>query len=106
MALSTHLERRYFFSHLRERAISEQELGSQANTLIVAGSETTSTVLTGLICFLLQNKPALDHLDKEVQSTLKSLDEITGEATNSLPYLMGCIDEGLRLLPSIAFGPP
>ncbi|KAH6887527.1 cytochrome P450 [Thelonectria olida] len=67
----------------KEGTISEQELKSQANTLIIAGSETTSMVLTGLVCFLLQNKPSLDKLIEEAS-----------------------LDEGLRLFPPIAFGPP
>ncbi|KAK7408309.1 hypothetical protein QQX98_009511 [Neonectria punicea] len=70
MALGTDLKRDDSFSYLLKKGIiSEQELKSQANTLIIAGSETTFTVLTGLMCcHLLQNKPSLGKLTEEVRS--------------------------------------
>ncbi|KAF4948832.1 hypothetical protein FSARC_13638 [Fusarium sarcochroum] len=107
IALGTRLERNDFFSHLlKEGTISKDELKAQANTLIIAGSETTSTVLTGITYCLLRNKASLNRLTEEIRSTFTSLDEISGHATISLPYLKATIEEGLRLLPPIAFGPP
>ncbi|KAM5354702.1 hypothetical protein ACJ41O_001349 [Fusarium nematophilum] len=107
MALGNDLGRDDFFSHLlKEGSISEDELVAQANTLIIAGSETTSTVLTGVVYCLLKNKTALDRLAEEVRSAFPSLDHIKGNTTSSLPYLRAVLDEGLRVFPPIAFGPP
>ncbi|KAJ3545114.1 hypothetical protein NM208_g2676 [Fusarium decemcellulare] len=107
IALSNDLDRDDFFSHLlKEGTITEEELRAQANTLIIAGSETTSTVLTGILYFLLRNKSSLDKLTNEVRSKFTSLEQITGDSATNLPYLKATLEEGLRMFPPIAFGPP
>ncbi|KAK7748731.1 hypothetical protein SLS53_000754 [Cytospora paraplurivora] len=96
-----------FFDHLiKNDSLTEDVLIGNANTLLVAGSETTATALSGLTWYLLKNPTCLSKLAEEVHSSFTSLDEITGDTTASLPYLHGCIEEGLRLFPPVAFGLP
>jgi cytochrome P450 len=96
-----------FFGHMiKKNIITKEELAAQAATLIVAGSETTATTLTGATCRLLQNPEALAKLQGEIRSTFTSLDQITGDSTAGLKYLHGVIEESLRLFPPVAFAMP
>lgn len=109
LELGDSLNRDDFFSHLLRRGgpdIPESELQEQAQTLIVAGSETTATCLTGLTFFLLSNEPCLKRLSAEVRSQFKTTQEIDGDSTKDLKYLQAVIDEGLRMFPPVAFGLP
>ncbi|KAI1734041.1 cytochrome P450 monooxygenase-like protein [Xylaria scruposa] len=96
-----------FFSHmLKKNTMSVQEMMSQTSTLIIAGSETTATSLSGITWFLLKNPDCMLRLQKEVRGAFTSLDEITGESTAGLPYLHGVIEESLRLFPPVPFSLP
>lgn len=91
-----------FFSVMlgkRGSTISQPELESQASALISAGSETTSTALTGMLVFLLTHPEALAKLAREVRTSYASYGDITGDAAAKLPHLNGVIQEGLRLFP-------
>ncbi|ETS78591.1 hypothetical protein PFICI_10653 [Pestalotiopsis fici W106-1] len=96
-----------FFGHMiRKGTITEQEMTDQARTLIIAGSETTATTLSGLTWYLLRNPECLAKLQHEVRSTFSSFDEITGDSTASLKYLHGVIEEGLRMFPAVSTALP
>ncbi|KAI1186008.1 cytochrome P450 monooxygenase-like protein [Nemania serpens] len=96
-----------FFSHMLKRnTMSEKEIMSQTSTLIIAGSETTATSLTGTTWFLLQNPSCMENLQKEIRSSFTSVDEITGDSTANLPYLHAVIEEGLRMFPPVPFALP
>ncbi|KAI1747079.1 cytochrome P450 monooxygenase-like protein [Xylaria castorea] len=96
-----------FFSHmLTKDTMSVKEMMSQTSTLIIAGSETTATSLSGITWFLLKNPDCMLSLQKEVRGAFTSLDEITGESTATLPYLHGVIEESLRLFPPVPFSLP
>lgn len=91
-----------FFSVMlgkRGNTISQLEIESQAAALISAGSETTSTALTGMLVHLLTHPEALAKLCHEVRSSYASYSDITGDAGAKLPYLNGVIQESLRLFP-------
>ncbi|KAF5610197.1 isotrichodermin C-15 hydroxylase (cytochrome P-450 monooxygenase CYP65A1) [Fusarium subglutinans] len=103
------IERGDFFSHLLSKGgndVPEQELCEQSSTLIVAGSETTATCLTGIVYCLLSNRSCLVKLTDEVRSRFQSETEITGDATAELKYLPAVIEEGLRIFPPAPFGLP
>ncbi|MCJ1245993.1 hypothetical protein MMC30_003197 [Trapelia coarctata] len=107
--INTKSEREDFFKHLlseRYHKLSEQALLSDAHVLIVAGSETTATFLSGTTYYLLKTPSALQKLQSEIRSTFSSSPEITGDATAPLPYLHAVIEEGLRTFPPVSFGPP
>lgn len=96
-----------FFDHLiKNGTLTEDALIGNADTLIIAGSETTATALSGLTWYLLNNPSCLRQLTDEIRGAFRSLDEITGDATAALPYLNGCVEEGLRVFPPLAFGLP
>ncbi|KAF3042045.1 hypothetical protein E8E11_003375 [Didymella keratinophila] len=94
-----------FFQHILENGMMEEELLQQnANILIIAGSETTATALAGCLYRLMHNEDCLATLQKEVRNTFDTLDVITGDATQKLPYLHACVEEALRIYPPVAFG--
>jgi len=72
--------------------------------LIVAGSETTAAVLSGVTFLLLKSPSALERLTTEVRSRFSSDKDITMDTTSELPYLSACINEGLRCYPPIPMG--
>lgn len=96
-----------FFDHLiKNGTLTEDALMGNADTLIIAGSETTATALTGLTWYLLNNPSCLRQVTDEVRGAFRCLDDITGDSTAELSYLHGCIEEGLRVFPPLAFGLP
>ncbi|KAI8628214.1 cytochrome P450 [Xylariaceae sp. FL1651] len=79
--------------------MSFPQLAGNAQLLVVAGSETTATLLSGLTYLLLQNRDALERLTREVRETFGSPQEITITGVNSCKYLNACIEEALRVYP-------
>ncbi|RYP44053.1 hypothetical protein DL768_009447 [Monosporascus sp. mg162] len=77
-----------------------------AGTLIIAGSETTATLLSGAVYLLTTNPDKLSKLAREVRDKFASDDEITLLSVNDLPYMLACLNESLRLYPPVAVGNP
>ncbi|KAI0096560.1 cytochrome P450 [Daldinia grandis] len=82
-----------------EAGMSEQEILATTPILIIAGSETTGTALSGLLFHLSQNPFAYSALADEVRSAFRSEVDISFRSTASLEYLSACIDETLRVYP-------
>lgn len=76
-----------------------EELHSTASDLVFAGSETTATVLSGVLFNLLLHPDIHSRLTAEIRSTFATDDDITIASTNigSLPYLDAVLQEGLRV---------
>ena len=70
-----------------------------AQVLIVAGSETTATALTGATYLLLENRDALRKLTGEIRNRFEQEDDITIQSTAEVPYLGAVVQESLRLFP-------
>lgn len=96
----------FFSAILRKKGdtISEAELLTHARTFIVAGSETTSTAMTGLMVYLMTKSDVFTKLAYEVRTSFQSYEDITGANAAKLPYLNGVIQEGLRLFPPVPEG--
>ena len=78
------------------------ELWMEGNTLIVAGSDTTSTTLSATLYYLLHNTSCLERLTEEVRLTFSTEDEIRmGHKLNSCTYMRACIDEAMRMSPAV-----
>ncbi|KAJ5919048.1 hypothetical protein N7466_009991 [Penicillium verhagenii] len=88
------------------KAFSEGELYSNASLLIIAGSETTATLLAGVTYLLLRSPHALTKLNEEVRGAFKSDEDATLEACNQLSYLQACLTEALRMYPPVPVGLP
>ncbi|KAJ6120171.1 hypothetical protein N7523_004451 [Penicillium sp. IBT 18751x] len=81
------------------RIMSRAEIHSNAFILIVAGSETAATLLSGAIFYLCSNLPVMSRLVSEIRSAFTEEDEITFRSAASLTYLAAVIEESLRMHP-------
>lgn len=90
-----------------KEGLADYELEANANILIIAGSKTTATLLSGVTYWLLRTPEALRKATREVRSTMKTEADITfNRVTSQLPYMLACLDEALRLYPPIPLGLP
>jgi len=76
--------------------LSREEIYANAPLFIMAGSETTVTVLTGIINHLVQNRGSLAKLEQELRK-LTAAEQLTLAALKQLPYLNAVLNEGLRM---------
>lgn len=103
LELGDSLKRQDFFSHLiRKKEVTVGYLMGNAQTLIVAGSETTATALTSTTFWLLKHPDRLATLQHEIRSKFTEPGEITGDSTAECHYLHGVIEESLRLSPPVS----
>ncbi|CAI7643427.1 unnamed protein product [Penicillium pancosmium] len=96
----------YIDSMLRDRGekyrLSEYELESNASVIVLAGSETPADLLSGLTYWLLKTPEALLKATSEVRSLMSDESEITfGNVDARLSYVQACVNEALRLYPSL-----
>jgi cytochrome P450 len=85
--------------------MTDEELVSNADLFMLAGSETTATLLSGVTYWLLKTPHALKRVTEEVRQTFASDDAITFDnARVKLPYMMACLQEGLRIFPPLPLG--
>ncbi|OWP04082.1 cytochrome P450 monooxygenase [Marssonina coronariae] len=108
--LDTETDRRDFMSHILrhndEKGMSRDELMNTSELLIIAGSETTATLLSGLTYLLLTTPCAYAKVQREVREAFASADEITLTSTGQLPYLHACIEELATYYSSTNFHEP
>ncbi|KAJ4155986.1 hypothetical protein LMH87_001203 [Akanthomyces muscarius] len=88
------------------RGMSDVEIVSTTPTLIIAGSETTATTLSGLVFNLKHNPEAHQLLLDEIRGTFSSEREISMKSAANLQYLQACIHETLRIYPPVPETPP
>ncbi|KAJ6095342.1 hypothetical protein N7486_006088 [Penicillium sp. IBT 16267x] len=87
--------------------LTDDELVANANILIVAGSETTATLLAGVTFFLLQNPEKLRKVVSEVRSVMQSESDISLTSNGGkgpYTYMWACIQETFRLYPPVPTG--
>ncbi|KAK4234237.1 cytochrome P450 [Achaetomium macrosporum] len=89
-----------------EWGLTLEKLQANSSILIIGGSETTATVLSGVTFLLLTNPEAMKKLTREIRGAFKSEDEIDFVSVSTLPYLLACIDEALRIYPPVPIGLP
>ncbi|KOS17813.1 Isotrichodermin C-15 hydroxylase [Escovopsis weberi] len=102
-------DRRDFFYYLLKardpetgEAFTTPELWGESNLLIIAGSDTTSTAMAATMFYLLRNPDAMKKVTEEIRSKFNNSEEIIHGATlASCTYLRACIDEAMRLSPSV-----
>jgi cytochrome P450 len=86
--------------------LTAEKLIANAEILIIGGSETTASLLSGVTYLLLTNQDAYEKLKDEVRNAFQSQDEINLISVAQLPYLQACLEEGLRMYPPVANGLP
>ncbi|GFF89445.1 isotrichodermin C-15 hydroxylase [Aspergillus udagawae] len=83
--------------------LRNRELGGESATLIVAGTDTTSTAMAACFFYLSRNRAAYERAAAEVRNAFQSSEEIRmGAQMNQCTFLRACIDESMRMSPSAA----
>jgi cytochrome P450 len=96
----------YILAKRDELRITDWEMAAHSNALIVAGSETSATVLSGLHYYLLNNPDTYQKLKEEVRGRFQSVAEVDAKSIERLPYLTACIEETFRIYPPIPIAMP
>jgi cytochrome P450 len=95
----------YIFRIKDDMGLNDWHMAAYSNALILAGSETSATVLSALTYFLCRTPRAYETLKKELRARYKSSSEITS-LTATFPYLTAVIQEAMRMYPPVPFGMP
>ena len=88
-------------SHLKSSNFGEimtmEEMEGELHLLVIAGSETVATALSGTINYLCQNPAVLKTLTDEIRSAVFVEADLSISNLSKLPYLTGVLKEGLRI---------
>lgn len=84
---------------MKKGSIDEEEVIVNMPVLVVAGSETTATALSGITYYLLKYPETYRRLTEEIRSKFDSPDEVNMVRAGELKYLAAVIEEGLRMYP-------
>ena len=87
--------------HKDEKGMTKPEIYGNMFLMVLAGSETSATVLSGLVFYLLINPECYKKLRKEVRSTFNDTSDMTFRNQADLPFLNACIEEALRIHPPV-----
>jgi cytochrome P450 len=79
------------------KGLTRGEMHVNAATLMVAGTETTATNMSGVFYYLCQSPRVRDKLVQEIRSSFKSSDDMTPGALAELKYLNLVLRENLRI---------
>lgn len=88
------------------KGMSVPEIIANSSLLILAGSETTATALSGVTYLLLRNPNVLVKLTKELRTSFTNEKEMTLQALANSDYLNCVLKEGMRMYPPVAIGLP
>ena len=103
--LTTKTEKKDFVSYIprdkESKGMTDDEITENVGLFMVAGSETTATLLSGATYYLLTNPVTLNKLCNEVRNAFKSKSDITFSSVTRLPYLSAVIEESLRMYPPV-----
>lgn len=89
-----------------DKSLSLAEMHSNSDLFMIAGTETTATLASGLIYYLLMNPEKMKNLQDELRETFKEREEINMTRLTHLKYLNACVEEGLRIYPPVPVGLP
>jgi cytochrome P450 len=91
----------YVLQHNDEKGMSRGEINATFNLLMIAGSETTATLLSGCTYLLQKHPQVLQKLQDEIRNAFSTDEEITMLSVSHLKYLDAVIEESLRLYPPV-----
>jgi cytochrome P450 len=95
----------YLFDMQYQMRLTDWDMTAHSNSMILAGSETSATVLSALTHWLCTTPAVYSKLKEEVRSKFSSSTEITSQNA-TFPYLTAVIHETLRMLPPVPNGAP
>lgn len=81
--------------------LSASEIDANAAVFVLAGSETTSALLSGCMYYLLCHRGKYIRLVREIRDAFENPSDIKLERIAALPYLNAVLTETLRIYPPI-----
>ena len=84
--------------------MTRDEIIGTSRVMLIAGSETTATLLGGATYHLLRNPSILRRAQSEIRGTFQNADDITLRAVSTpglLPFLEAVLQESLRYHPPV-----
>ncbi|KXG47021.1 Cytochrome P450 [Penicillium griseofulvum] len=103
--LEAKVERPDFMSYILryndDRSMTIREMEANAALLILAGSETTASLLSGFTYYIMANPPAYRKLMDEIRTSFKSYEDIDFQRVGHLTYLNAALEESLRVYPPV-----
>ncbi|PQE16392.1 cytochrome P450 protein [Rutstroemia sp. NJR-2017a BVV2] len=91
----------YILRHNDERGMSRDEIMKTSGTLIVAGSESTATLLSGALFHLLKSPQNLRILVDEIRATFDTIADMNFIKLTNIRYLNACLQEAFRMYPPV-----
>ncbi|KAF2108883.1 cytochrome P450 [Lophiotrema nucula] len=88
------------------KGLTKGEMYANTTVFMIAGTETTATLLSGVTWYLLKHPEAYTKLTEEIRSSFESDADINIETLQRLKYLRACLEEGLRMYPPVPIGLP
>jgi len=85
-----------------EQELNLDEMHSNSTLLILGGSETTATALSGTIYHLCRHPDKLKKLVTEIRSSVNSEGELTLRKLAGMEYLNAVLEESMRIYPPVA----
>ncbi|PKY05791.1 cytochrome protein [Aspergillus campestris IBT 28561] len=100
-----------FISHVKssqgpKAVLSDDEIRANASFFMIAGSETTATLLSGCIFLLLTRQDTYRELVSQVRARYPTPSAVTFASTADFPYLRAVVHESLRMYPPTPLGMP
>ncbi|PVI05781.1 cytochrome P450 [Periconia macrospinosa] len=87
-----------------QEVLAVPQMHANAAMFMIAGTETTATLLSGLTYLLLKHPEKMRKVVDEVRSL--TFDDLSLDTLPQLPYLNACFEEGLRCYPPVPNGLP
>ncbi|KAK2597583.1 hypothetical protein N8I77_012361 [Diaporthe amygdali] len=89
-----------------EKSLTLNEMHSNAELFMLAGTDTTATLLMGLFYLLLNDSARMKRVVTEVRDQQKARGVLDFESLAGLSYLNACIQETFRIYPPVPVGIP
>lgn len=96
----------YILHRPEGKGLTLPEMLSNSSVFILAGGETTATLLSGAIYLLSRNPDKMKKLVEEIRTSFTNDSMITIESASRLKYLPAVIEESLRMYSPVPEGLP
>lgn len=87
--------------HNDERGMTPAEIKQTSGTLIIAGSETSATLLSGAVYYLAKNPEWLAKVHQELHNTFTNESQISFASLSQLKIINAVIQETFRMYPPV-----
>ncbi|KAF2685242.1 cytochrome P450 monooxygenase-like protein [Lentithecium fluviatile CBS 122367] len=91
----------YILKHNDGKGMTRDEIMKTMGVLIIAGSETSATLLSGAVFYLLKNRRWLQKLQQELRETFSDESEMTFASLSQLRVMQAVIMETFRMYPPV-----